>query len=85
MLGLMTLQPTYEIVGKKSEYKSKEDFIEAVREEECKNVSVEDVREGYMRYFPKGTEDSEDEFGKGVGVYQVVDKSSKGAFKVWIV
>lgn len=75
----------YCAIAKKSEYKTKEDFAEAVKEEESKDVSIEDVGEGYMRYFPKGTEDSEDEFGKGVGVYQVVDKSSKGAFEVWIV
>lgn len=85
MEGLMTLQPTYEIVGKKSEYKTKEDFVEAIREEECKDVSVEDVGEGYMRYFPKGTEDSEFEFGKGVGVYMSVPKLTKGAFEVWVV
>lgn len=85
MQGLMTLQPTYEVVGKKLEYKSKEDFVEIVREEECKDISIEDIREGYMRYFPKGTEDSEYEFGKGVGVYQVVDKLTKGAFEVWMV
>lgn len=85
MIGLMTLQPTYEIVGKKSEYKTKEDFIEAIREEECKDIDLQDIGEGYMRYFPKGTEDSQDEFGKGVGVYQIVDKASKGAFEVWIV
>lgn len=85
MQGLMTLQPTYEVVGKKLEYKSKEDFVEIVREEECKDVSIEDIREGYMRYFPKGTEDSEYEFGKGVGVYQVVDKLTKGAFEIWMV
>lgn len=85
MQGLMTLRPTYEVVGKKSEYKTKEDFAEAVREEECKNVTIEDVGEGYMRYFPNGTEDSEDEFGKGVGVYMSVDKLTKGVFEVWIV
>lgn len=85
MIGLMTLQPTLETVGKKSEYKTKEDFAEVVKEEECKDVSIEDIREGYMHYFPKGTEDSEGEFGKGVGIYQIVDKSSRGAFEVWIV
>jgi len=85
MQGLMTLQPTYEIVGKKSEYKTKEDFIEAVREEECKDVSLEAVGEGYMRYFPNGTEDSQGEFGKGEGVYMSVDKLANGAFEVWIV
>lgn len=79
------LQPTREIVGKKSEYLTKEEFVESVREEECIDADIEDVREGYMRYFPKGTEDSEGEFGKGVGVYQTVDESSKGTFEIWIV
>jgi len=85
MIGLMTLQPTCEIVGKKSEYKTKEDFVEAVKEEECKDASIEDVGEGYMRYYPKGTEDSQGEFGKGKGVYISVDKLTNGAFKVWVV
>lgn len=85
MIGLLTLQPTYEIVGKKSEYKTKETFADAVNEEECKDISVEDVENGYMRYFPKGTEDSQSEFGKGEGVYMSVDKPAKGAFEVWIV
>jgi hypothetical protein len=85
MEGLLTLQPTNEIVGKKSEYKTKEVFIESVRDEECKDVSLEDVGDGYMRYFPKGTEDSQCEFGKGEGVYMSVDKPTKGAFEVWIV
>ena len=85
MIGLLTLQPTYEIVGKKSEYNTKEDFAEAVREEEYKDVFVEDVGDGYMRYFPKGTEDSQGEFGKGKGVYMSVDKLTRGAFEVWVV
>lgn len=85
MQGLITLEPTDEVVGKKSEYKSKEDFVEAVREEEQKDVTIEDVGVGYMRYFPRGTEDSENDFGKGVGVYMTVDKLTKGAFEVWKV
>jgi len=84
MKGLMTLQPTCEVVGKKSEYKTKEDFVEAVREEERKDVLVEEVGEGYMRYYPKGTEDSQYEFGKGEGVYMSVDKPAKGTFEVWV-
>lgn len=85
MQGLLMLQPTREVVGKKSEYKTKEEFVQAVREEEGKDAEVEDVGEGYMRYFPKGTEDSQHEFGKGEGVYMCVDKLTKGAFEVWIV
>jgi hypothetical protein len=85
MQGLMRLQPTNEVVGKKKEYKSKEDFIEAVREEEGKEAEIEDVGTAYMRYYPKGTENSEMEFGKGEGVYMCVDKLTMGAFEVWIV
>ena len=85
MEGLMRFQPTNDIVGKKTEYKTKEDFVEAVREEECKDVEIEDVSEGYVRYFPKGTQDSEHEFGRGAGVYMCVDKLTRGAFEVWIV
>ena len=73
------------LLGKKSEYKTKEEFVESVREEECKDVDIADVGEGFMRYFPKGTEDSEFEFGKGEGVYMSVDKLTKGAFEVWVV
>ena len=85
MEGTMRLQPTHEIIGKKSEYKTKEDFIKAVSEDECENVIIEDIKDGYMRYFPKGTEDSQREFGKGEGVYMTVDKLTKGAFEVWVV
>ena len=85
MNGLLTLQPTYETVGKKSEYKTKEEFVESVNEEECKEVSIEDVSDGYMRYYPRGTEDSQGEFGKGEGVYMSVDKPTNGAFEVWVV
>ena len=85
MQGLMRLQPTNEVVGKKKEYKSKEEFIEAVREEEGKEAEIEDVGTTYMRYYPKGTENSEMEFGKGEGVYMCVDKLTMGAFEVWIV
>jgi hypothetical protein len=85
MQGLMTLIPTNQVVGKKSEYKTKEDFVTAIREEECRDIDIESVGEGYMRYYPKGTEDSQGEFGAGVGVYMSVDKPTKGAFEVWIV
>jgi len=84
MKGLLMLQPTREVVGKKSEYKTKEEFVLAVCEEEGKDITVEDVEECYMRYFLKGTEDSQMEFGAGKGVYMCVDKLTKGAFKVWI-
>lgn len=85
MQGLMKLIPTQQIVGKKSEYATKEEFVVAVNEEECKDINIDDVGEGYMRYFPKGTEDSQSEFGKGEGVYMTVDKLTKGAFEVWVV
>lgn len=85
MDGLLSLRPTNEVVGKKSEYKAKEDFFNAVREEEGREIDIESIGEGYMRYFPKGTEDSQWEFGKGAGVYMSVDKPTKGAFAVWVV
>lgn len=81
----MMLQPTREIVGKKSEYKTKNDFAEAVLEEQGREVDTCDIDTAYMRYFPKGTESSEYEFGKGEGVYMCVDKLIRGAFEVWIV
>ena len=85
MEGLLCLQPTYEIAGKKKEYKTKAEFVEAVNEEYGKDATADDVGDGYMRYYPKGTEDSEHEFGKGEGVYMCVDKLTRGAFEVWIV
>ena len=85
MRGIMMLQPTRENVGKKSEYKTKEEFLKAVKEEVERDIDILDISTAYMRYFPRGTEDSEFEFGKGVGIYQCVDKLTKGAFEVWIV
>jgi hypothetical protein len=85
MKGLMVLQPTHEIVGKKSEYKTTEDFANAVKEEYGKDVDATNVSECYMRYYPKGTEDSKSEFGVGEGVYMTTNIPSKGAFKVWLI
>ena len=83
MGGLLTLQPTFQIVGKKSEYKTREDFTKAIKDEYDEDFDAEYIGTTYMRYFPKGTEESEFEFGKGVGVYQCVDKLTRGAFEVW--
>lgn len=85
MTGLMMLQPTRQIVGKKSEYPTVELFALAVLEEECREIDLSNVCDCFMRYYPKGTEDSEFEFGKGEGVYQVVDKKSRGSFEVWLI
>lgn len=85
MDGLMQLSPTNEIVGKKSEYKSSEDFVRAVKEEYGRDAKAANVSECYMRYYPKGTEDSRMEFGAGEGVYLTTNTPTKGAFKVWIV
>jgi len=82
MKGLMQLQPTNEIVGKQSEYKTTEDFVCAVREEYGREVKV--VSECNMRYYPKGTDDSKLEFGAGEGVYMTANRPSKGSFKVWM-
>jgi hypothetical protein len=85
MKGLMKLVPTNEIVGKKSEYKTTEDFARAVREEYGRDAKASNVSECYMRYYPKGTENSSIEFGVGEGVYMTVNTPSKGAFKVWMI
>lgn len=84
MTGIMMLEPSREFVGKQSEYETKDEFIKAVHEEECVDLFAAGVKEGYMRYCPKGTEGSQDEFGIGVGVYSMVTKPAKGTFKVWI-
>lgn len=84
MNGLMQLNNN-DFVGKKSEYKTKDDFVEAVRKEDCfENVEADDVGEGFMRYYPSGTESSALEFGSGEGVYLTVGRLTRGAFEVWI-
>lgn len=82
------------VVGKKNEFKTKAEFLSACLNKDNGYNStfkrkygciphVDDVKEALVRYYPKGTEDSEMEFGKGEGVYQFVDKQSKGTFEVW--
>jgi len=94
MEGLLMFQPTSVVVGKKSEYKSKPKFLLAALDENDgynfvfkkkygRVPSEDDVYSALVRYFPKGTENSEIEFGKGEGVYQFVDKATKGVFEVW--
>lgn len=83
MEGLLTLQPTEQVVGKKSEYSTREEFAKAIKDEYDEDFDAEYIGTAYMRYFPKGTEESEFEFGKGVGIYQCVDKLTRGAFEVW--
>ena len=83
MEGLLRLN-TNEIVGKKSKYKTKEEFVKAIKEE-GREVDMSRVGETFMRYYPKGTEDSRHEFGKGEGVYMCTDIKGRGTFEVWIV
>ena len=93
MIGLI-LFTTNIVVGKKSQYKSKAQFLlAAMDDDDGYNYvfrkkyggvpSEDDVYLAYVRYFPKGTEDSQMEFGVSVGVYQFVDKLTSGAFEVW--
>jgi len=82
------------IVGKKKEFATRTKFLLACIDDETGYNHVlapkygyvpheEQIYDGCVRYFPKGTEDSQMEFGEGEGVYQFVDKLTKGAFEVW--
>ena len=85
MRGIMIFDPPRHFVGKKKQYNTKEDFAKGVKEEFEKDIEISNVFDGYVRYYPKGTQDSEFEFGKGEGVYQFIDKPGKGNFQVWAV
>lgn len=96
MRGLMVFRPPDTVVGKQSEYKSRNSFLLAAVDEDegyldtlkkkyGRGLSEEDVYEALVRYYPKGTESSAMEFGQGEGVYMFVDKDGAGAFKVWCV
>lgn len=84
MDGIMIFKPPTHFVGKKKQYPTKEAFINGIKEEFEKDIEISSVFDGYVRYYPNGTEDSEFEFGKGVGVYQFVDKPGKGNIQVWL-
>lgn len=81
---IMVFEPDRWFVGKKKDYPTKEDFVKGVKEELQETVEIGQVSDGYVRYYPKGTYDSEFEFGKGEGVYQFVPKPGKGNFQVWV-
>lgn len=94
MEGLMVFSPPDTVVGKQSEYKTKTDFLMAAMDNDggynyilSKKYAVppseNGVYEALVRYYPRGTEDSQMEFGAGNGVYMFTDKESKGTFKVW--
>lgn len=85
MNGIMIFEPPKSFVGKKKEYLTKQDFIEGIKEEFGKEVKLNNVNDGYVRYYPKGTEDSEFNFGRGVGIYQFVGVKGKGVSEVWVV
>lgn len=84
MTGITIFEPPEMFVGKKKEYLTKQDFIEGIKEEFEKDVEMENIFDGHIRYYPKGTQDSEFEFGKGVGIYQFVDKPGRGNIEVWV-
>lgn len=75
------------LVGKQSEYPTKEEFLQECSHEfeiELSEMDINDVEDGYVRYYPRGTEDSVGEFGEGEPVYQFVDKKNRGVFDVWV-
>lgn len=84
MEGILELRNS-QMVGKIKEYPTKKEFADAIEVTMGLKIDIIDIETAYMRYFPKGTEDSADDFGEGVGIYQVVEKYSRGAFKVWMV
>lgn len=92
MKGIMVFYPPATLVGKKKEFKTKKLFLEACIKEghitliitKCGNqMDDEKIGEALVRYFPKGTEDSQMEHGPGEGVYQFVDRKGPGVFEVW--
>lgn len=84
MEGILIFEPDRWFVGKKKQYPTKEDFVKGVKEEFEEDIEISNVSDGYVRYYPKGTQDSEFDFGKGVGVYQFIDKAGKGNIQVWV-
>lgn len=79
----MEFTPPRTFVGKKKEYPTKDDFINGIKKECWCYVNLEDVYDGFIRYYPKGTRDSAYDFGEGVGVYQFVDEKGVGVAEVW--
>lgn len=92
MDGIMVFDPPETLVGKKKEFKTKKLFLEACIKEGHMGLIIskfgnqiddEKIGESLVRYFPKGTEDSKMEYGKGVGIYKFVDQKAPGVFEVW--
>lgn len=79
---------TSQIACKVSDFSGWDSFaLACVHEYSClfkKAIQESDVYISYVRYYPRGTEDSRSEFGNE-GVYQFVDKKSRGAFEVYTV
>lgn len=70
-------------VAKQSEF-IKQEFLNLVNEMYNKNFSESDIEIANVRYYPRGTEDSQFEFGSGVGIYQYCE-GKRGSFKVWTI
>lgn len=70
-------------VGKQSEFKTKEDFIQGLRDEEGLLCDIEDVFEEIVRYYPRGHEYMSGEFEPGQGIYMSGASPGRGSFKVW--
>lgn len=71
-------------VGKQSEFKSKEDFIQGLRDEWGRTCDIEDVFEEYARYYPRGNGDLCGEFDPGQGVYVAGARPGRGSFPIWV-
>jgi len=74
-------------VGKKKEYITKDKFIETIKHELLleDEVSIHNIIEtGYVRFYPRGTEESSGEFGGGEPVYQFVDEKGRGVIEVFV-
>lgn len=82
------------IVAKQSEY-TKLEFLEEINSDEFEHLDTEeyegerfiekDILVDYMRYYPKGTEGSEDDFGKGEPVWEMGKNPGKGSIEIWAV
>lgn len=94
MQGIMVFNPPKTLVGKKKEFKTRKLFLEGcliegympfIISKYGNQMDDQKIEEGLVRYFPKGTEDSQMEYGPGEGVYQFVDRKSPGVFEVWVL
>lgn len=86
MKGIMSFHGDgHQLVGKISEFPTKEAFSEAVLISQGPGIvaPVESIEEGWVRFYPNGTPEHPDSI-KGEPFYMTCDKGP-GAFRCWFV